>query len=123
LPDVAKLTSLTPFRGRLSAIYAGSFFHLFNEEQQLKLAQRLGSLLSPEPGSMILGCQVVLEERSTNQREVNGTLFFCHTPESWTEVWDGQVFRKGSVKVEVVLEHVPEADEGFLVMFWCVTRL
>jgi hypothetical protein len=122
LPDVTKFASLTPFRGRLSAIYAGAFFHLFSEEQQLGLAHRIGSLLSPEPGSMIFGWQAILEENS-NQKEIRGMLVFFHTPESWTEMWDGQVFKKGSVKFEVVSEHVPELDEGFSTMSWCVTRL
>ncbi|KAI6098237.1 hypothetical protein EDD16DRAFT_1659440 [Pisolithus croceorrhizus] len=25
----------------------------------------------------------------------------CHSPESWTELWDGTVFTKGEVEVEV----------------------
>lgn len=33
---------------------------------------------------------------------------FCHSPETWKELWDGQVFEKGTVKVETELRAVPE---------------
>ena len=51
---------------------------------------------------------------------------FCHSPESWTELWDGQVFKRGSVKVEaalvkpdVVLKDFPD----YYTLYWSVTRL
>jgi hypothetical protein len=103
-------------------IYTGAFFHLFSEEQQLELARRIASLLSPEPGSMIFGWQAGLKEKS-KRPEAKWVHVFCHSPESWKEIWDGQVFKKGSVKVDVVLEHMPDIEKGIDTILWCVTRL
>ena len=50
-PQLSELTTLTPLTGRLSAIHASSFFHLFPEDKQFEMAKRLASLLSPEAGS------------------------------------------------------------------------
>jgi hypothetical protein len=79
-PDLGVLNSLTPLQGRLSAIHASSFFHLFSEEQQLEVAQRLATLLSPTPGSMIFGTHIGLDKRGTRLGRM-----FCHDPESWKE--------------------------------------
>ena len=54
---------------------------------------------------------------------------FCHNPESWAELWDGDVFEKGAVKVESVLTEVQRPDYGFdesrkfYLITWSVTRL
>ncbi|CDO72721.1 hypothetical protein BN946_scf184990.g4 [Trametes cinnabarina] len=55
LPDLSALTSLNPSRGHVSAIHSSAFFHLFDEEKQEHIARAMGGLLSPEPGSIILG--------------------------------------------------------------------
>ena len=54
-PVPSALTTLTPLQGHVSAIHASMFFHLFDEEKQRALALRLAGLLSPRPGSMVLG--------------------------------------------------------------------
>jgi hypothetical protein len=50
---------------------------------------------------------------------------FCQSPESWRNIWDGEVFEKGTVKVDIILKHVPEAPQDMELdgIFWCVTRL
>jgi hypothetical protein len=56
---------------------------------------------------------------------------WCHSPESWTELWDGIVFEKGVVKVQTKLVHVerkllqPDApvNATFTSLVWSVTRL
>ncbi|EIW65002.1 uncharacterized protein TRAVEDRAFT_68659 [Trametes versicolor FP-101664 SS1] len=137
-PQLSTLTSLNPLRGHVSAIHASAFFHLFDEEPQFYLARALGGLLSPEPGSMILGVHGGRQEKgfrtevgthSTHRK----TPMFCHSPESWTELWNGQVFKKGTVKVEAFLHETPRKDlEGapgivpgakFYILVWSVTRL
>lgn len=47
----ADITSLEDLRGRLSIIYAGALFHLFNEETQFAIALRLILLLRRPQGS------------------------------------------------------------------------
>ncbi|THH11013.1 hypothetical protein EW145_g923 [Phellinidium pouzarii] len=46
-------TSLDDLRGRLSHVYSGALFHLFNEETQSALAARLARLLRVPPGRAI----------------------------------------------------------------------
>lgn len=59
----------------------------------------------------------------------SGIHMFCHSPESWTELWDGIIFKKGSVKVEAGLKKLDRADLNapggpeFLLLWWSVTRL
>ena len=61
---------------------------------------------------------------------IRGELYmFCHSPESWTELWDGLVFEKGVVNVQVNLVQMGREEPGapqttmFRVLVWTVTRL
>ncbi|KAM6495362.1 hypothetical protein JOM56_008068 [Amanita muscaria] len=126
-PDLRSLTSLTPLQGFVTAIRASSFFHLFGEEKQLEAGRRLASLLSPDPGSIIFGGHVGLPVKGTRTHRLLGSemTMFCHSPESWRDFWDGQVFAKGTVRVEAELQErrlvAPDIVGYFLV--WCVTRV
>lgn len=122
-PELDSLTSLAPLKGKVSAIFAGSFFHLFGEEQQLSIALRLGSLLSPLPGSIIFGCHIGSREKRT--RFDCGRSTFSHSPESWREVWERDVFEKGEVEVNVEMKLATRqwklySEVEFL--FWSVIR-
>ncbi|KAI1789133.1 hypothetical protein LXA43DRAFT_1022713 [Ganoderma leucocontextum] len=99
VPPLKSLTSLNALRGHVAAIHAGAFFHLFSEERQTGLARALASLLSSEPGSMIVGWQagaphngvrVITRAPDHSPRATSPALSqFCHSPESWAELWDG----------------------------------
>ncbi|EIW83297.1 hypothetical protein CONPUDRAFT_152322 [Coniophora puteana RWD-64-598 SS2] len=136
-PDLSSdsLTSLNPLRGHVSALHASAFFHLFDEEQQLDLARRLAGLLSPEPGSIIFGAHGGRETKGQREFETRGgRRMFCHNPESWKELWDGTVFKKGTVEVEAFLfenkrsrieagyDKVPKELKA-LTLVWSVKRL
>jgi len=130
VPTLSTLTSLNPLRGHISAIHASSFFHLFQEEGQLHLARALAGLLSPEPNSMIFGLHGGGLVKGPRSEPINGRSMFCHSPDSWTELWGGVVFEKGTVKVETQLTEVTREEyAGFApeikvhVLSWCVTRL
>lgn len=130
-PDLRGLASLNPLHGRVSAIHASSFFHLFSEEKQLHLACALAGLLSPEPGSVIFGLHIGLAEKGFES--VMRGLVFCHSPESWAQMWDGVVFGKGEVTVQAKLIHWERRglEDDLLdtclpsttLMAWSVTRL
>ena len=132
-PDISTLTTLTPLVGRLSAIHASSFFHLFTEEKQLELAKRLAALLSPEPGSVIFGMHGGRPEKGLRIEAVransHGVRMFCHSPESWEELWQKDVFGEGKVKVWTKLFEVerddllPVGSGKFYFLVWSVTRL
>ncbi|KAN0118614.1 hypothetical protein V8E52_005037 [Russula decolorans] len=133
-PDLRSLTSLNPLRGRVSAIRASAIFHLFGEERQLHLARALAGLLSPEPGSVIFGAHIAVPEKKGFEPSITRRdhhRMWCHSPESWTELWDGVVFEKGVVKVQTKLFQMerkflqPDApqNETFTSLVWSVTRL
>jgi len=129
MPVLHSLTSLNPLRGHVSVIHASSFFHLFNEEKQLQLARALAGLLSHEPGSILFGSHVGRPVKGFKQTP-NGRVMFCHSPESWKELWVGQVFQQGVVEVEVLLRPIDRTDFSLLaetsdnfILSWSVTRL
>lgn len=124
--ELSNLKSLRSLRGLVSVVHAAAFFHLFEEEKQLQAARALASLLSPEPGSVVFGSHIATPEPKAfvNMR---GEKVFCHFPDSWKELWDGRVFEKGSIVVEVKLTDIelkPRSDEySILKKFdWSVRR-
>jgi hypothetical protein len=128
--DLRVLTSLTPLQGHISAIHASSFFHLFDEEKQLALARQLATLLSSEPGSVIFGSHGGQAAKGADQSRIyaGGHQMFCHSPETWTDLWDGTVFKKGTVKVDVKLVDHFFRSAGSLgtsmsLLVWSVVRL
>ncbi|EIW65003.1 uncharacterized protein TRAVEDRAFT_42402 [Trametes versicolor FP-101664 SS1] len=138
IPELSTLTSLNPLRGHVSAIHASAFFHLFSEEKQLQLARKLAGLLSPVRGSMILGWHVGRPEKGFRYEVLpphrQGNPMFCHSAESWKEMWEGQVFGKDVVKVEAELREEAERRDWkdmpgvapgakFYALVWSVTRL
>ncbi|KAG1750827.1 hypothetical protein EDB19DRAFT_1893347 [Suillus lakei] len=123
--DLSSLKSLNPLHGRISAINAIGFFHLFNEEKQLHVAKALAGLLSAQPGSVICGGHTGALEKGIGAADISNTEYqmFSHSPQTWSSLWDGEVFEKGTVKVETELVEIPAYNKGFLIMMWSVTRL
>ena len=133
-PLVASVTTLTELRGHISAVHASSFFHLFDEEKQFDLAKRIGSLLDLRPGSIIFGSHGAMPVKG--QRQGSFRKAFAHSPESWTELWEEQIFERGQVKVTTTLVEVdmvaeradrilPLVVEGHKPhwLFWSIERL
>jgi SAM-dependent methyltransferase len=127
-PDLNNLASLNPLRGCVSAVHATSFFHLFKEDKQLHMARALAGLLSPEPGSIILGAHTGAQKKGVVNQLYKGVEIemFAHSAESWTSMWDGEVFEKGTVKVDTQFKEISEGvggDERYPILFWSVTKL
>ncbi|KAG0706778.1 hypothetical protein DFH29DRAFT_899985 [Suillus ampliporus] len=123
--DLSSLKSLNPLHGRISAINAAKLFHLFDEEKQLHFARALAGLLSAQPGSVICGEQVGTLEKGIVTANISGCVhqLFAHSPQTWSSLWDGEVFEKGSVNVETELVEVMIDEERFFAMRWSVIRL
>jgi hypothetical protein len=123
-PELGTPKSLDPLRGHLSAIHTSTFFHLFNQEQQILLAKKLASLLSPLPGSIIFGSHVGFAEPHGEVDDVSGIPFFGHSPKSWKKMWEEEVFTDGiPIHVDVDMVDHGEADSQTGMMLWSVTRL
>ncbi|KAL0576266.1 hypothetical protein V5O48_005710 [Marasmius crinis-equi] len=123
-PDLKSLTSLAPLQGRISAIHTALVFHLFGRDEQLELARVLSSLLSPTSGSVIFGCQAG-KTVAGDRVNFKGEIRFSHSPESWEELWNGQVFPAGSVRVKSKLIPVPAQEYNGVdaVLLWSCTIL
>ncbi len=136
LPDLRSLTSLNPLRGKATAVFTGAFFHLFSEDQQYYIAKALAGLLSPEPGSALVGVQGGMAEKGFWQPIGSQYKMFCHSPESWAEMWHG-IFSNGEggdggVEVMSRLRKeiggptffgtYPENTRPFHVLEWSVVR-
>ncbi|KAF9078847.1 hypothetical protein BDP27DRAFT_1310277 [Rhodocollybia butyracea] len=120
--DLRSLTSLTPLRGGVAAIYVCNFFHLFNSEKQLELARRLASLLTQSPGSVIFGSHGVTP--SSNPGSANPASF--HSAESFASMWT-DVFEANTVEVFWEVKSRPKQRFSPLgrwdIIWWSVTRL
>lgn len=95
--------------GKMNIIYVGDFFHLFNLEDQEKIAERIVQLLVAVPGSLVVGRHSGDEIAGEFSRSGDGSgrKHFQHNPQSWKELWDRVGERTGSswlVNVELVTE-------------------
>jgi len=128
-PKLASLdlgNSLNPLAGQLSVIHASYFFHLFDEEQQVLIARKLATLLSPEAGSIILGCQAGWTTKGYQTPTVHGVPItsFCHSPESWKELWEKVVFKEGEVACDAyVTKKLGEREIPVHLLVWKVVRV
>jgi len=133
-PDLHNLKTLTPLSGRISAIHASLFFHLFDESTQFRMAHLLSSLLSPEPGSIIFGIHLAAKVKGMVVREYSGSPetrreAFAHSPESWKELWEREIFREKKIKVwgmlrEISRDGVPGSSSNMATfLIWSITRL
>lgn len=114
--------------------------------QQYQLAHALGSLLSPEKGSVIFGCHAGNTEKGlvAHKKIAGKESTFFHSPSSWEELWcetsladprggmarwgedtlERPVFLFGEVRVETSLKFASSGSgmQGYY-MDWSVTRL
>ncbi|KAI0085561.1 hypothetical protein BDY19DRAFT_965680 [Irpex rosettiformis] len=136
LPAINSLTSLNSLQGRVSGVFTGAFFHLFDEDQQYQIAKSLAGLLSPEPGSILIGVQGGMKEKGFWQAEGSEYKMFCHSPESWAKMWHG-IFSDGNegdggIEVTASLRKeiggttffgtYPKNTRPYYVMEWSVVR-
>ena len=138
-PDLQSLPSkksLTPLQGHVSAIHVSAFFHLFQNDGQIYAAKALASLLSPTPGSMIFGTHLSTDDNMSKAMTISvNTSIYGFNIEDWTKLWNGEIFKEGSVRVDAELRHNPggmvcggpvatiELEGRMQEFVWCVTRM
>lgn len=101
------ISALAKFRGSMTHIYAGGFFHLFDEQTQHQLALRLVCLLKRKHGAIVFGrhegfevaqripdppeWQSVLGSTTILPAQVlisfHRTNRYGHSPSSWMQLW------------------------------------
>jgi hypothetical protein len=100
--NLSNISTLNDLRGKASAIWATSFFHLFSEKNQCQLAHALGSLLAPESGSIIFGSHLALPNKGVFTEKIfdmEGKIF-CHDPDSWKDMWVGRPITENTTGVD-----------------------
>jgi SAM-dependent methyltransferase len=81
-------SALTELHGQFDMIYAGSFFHLWGYEDQVKTSKAVARLLRPQKGSTIYGRQVGSVNAETHNHRTNPTgTMFRHNVESLQKMW------------------------------------
>jgi hypothetical protein len=80
---------LAELEGRIDIIYAGSFLHLFNYEQQVAVCKRIVKLLKEKKGSVVLGRQAGNTEAGERVHRTNAAQsMFRHNGESFKKMWE-----------------------------------
>lgn len=92
------------------------------------LAQALAGLISFEPGSIIFGIHLSKPVKQLHEYP-DGFSVYYYSPDSRKEMWDGEVFEKGKVKVEVLLRTIDPGSPDLTEIYsryewlvWSVTR-
>jgi len=114
--------SLNPLAGKVSVIHTSSFFHLFNEPQQLIVARKLAGLLSLEPGSIIFGSHVGGVEHGLVKETVYGMPRFRHSKESFKDLWEREVFKNGDIVCDTSQSKQRPGDGRWMIV-WSVKRI
>ncbi|KAF5375599.1 hypothetical protein D9757_008564 [Collybiopsis confluens] len=131
-PSLDTVKTLNALHGHVSAFYTGAFFHLFDEQQQAHISRALAGLLSPIPGSMILGVHGGSSSKGYWCPTASTYKMFCHSPESWKELWR-DIFEGENVEVQAELRQgaggadffdtFPGNHNPYHFMEWSVRRL
>lgn len=76
-------------KGNVSIVYTGSFFHLFDRDEQVSVAKRIVELLKPESNVLLVGRQVGNENAGDFERAsyIGEKKRYRHNVRSWKELW------------------------------------
>ena len=81
-------SGLNELNGKIDIVYTGSFFHLFDWDEQVKIAKRLVKILRPQKGSLVLGRQVGNLTAGRFQHRTNAQgMMYRHNVESLVSMW------------------------------------
>ena len=81
-------SQLKQLDGKLDIVHTSSFFHLFDLEEQIKVAKRVIRLLKPVPNALLVGRQAGLPDAGSFSHVLNRTGPFWHNAESWKDMWE-----------------------------------
>ncbi|KIW65910.1 hypothetical protein PV04_08125 [Phialophora macrospora] len=93
--------------GRVRILHSTSVFHLFNREEQVKMARRCLQLLTSKAGkALICGSQVGNVNGGEFPRRRGGGTRFRHNEESWQKLWEEVVqMERGTYEIKAIEVH------------------
>jgi len=129
---LSDISSLSDLAGRVSFVYAGAFFHLFDEPTQHGLALRLAQLIRRGKPAILFGRHQGLENAGLIDDNLGRTRY-GHSPGSWGRLWIsvfktvfGTDFVPEQVKVNAELKPTDMTGKTFLgrnvnhMLYWSV---
>lgn len=115
---------LAQLRGKVTIVYAGSFFHLFSWIQQLYIGKRLVEFLKPGTRNGLIYGRQVGSIGDGLCAATSGASVFLHSRDSFQKLWDevGKLTKtKWRVEVQEVNDYFSSASgfgkDGRLVQF------
>lgn len=80
---------LKELRGKVDVIHAGSFFHLFDWDNQVEVGKKVVELLRPQKGSLLLGRQTGTIKPGASQYKINkGREIYRHDSATFKRLWE-----------------------------------
>jgi len=79
-------TSLDDVKGKVTLLYTGAVFHLFQEDQQRAFAENIKTLLATEGEVAVFGWHRGVKEKGVRVSR-SGRPRFAHDPQSWKAQW------------------------------------
>lgn len=109
-------STLKDLEGTIDIIYAGSFLHLFNYEQQVEVCKRIVKLLREKEGSVVVGRQAGnLEAGERVHRTNEAQSMFRHNVESFKKMWEEVGVMTGTKwRVEVEMLDSVSVDRAWM---------
>ncbi|PMD12413.1 hypothetical protein NA56DRAFT_613500 [Hyaloscypha hepaticicola] len=109
-------STLKDLEGTIDIIYAGSFLHLFNYEQQVEVCKRIVKLLREKEGSVVVGRQAGnLEAGERVHRTNEAQSMFRHNLESFKKMWEEVGVMTGTKwRVEVEMLDSVSVDRAWM---------
>jgi hypothetical protein len=107
-------SELKQLDGQIDVVHAGSFFHLFNLEDQERVAKRIVKLLRPQPGSLVLGRQLGNTTPGEYPRRDGEGSRYRHDEASWEEMWNvvgRETGTKWKVEAQLARNEIPLIQE------------
>ena len=79
-------TNLDDVKGKVTLLYTGAVFHLFNEENQHIFANKIANLVARDKEVVVFGMHRGAPKKGPREHRSGGILF-CHDPQSWKDLW------------------------------------
>ena len=119
-------SELKEIEGKVDIIYASSFFHLFNLDEQKKVALRVARLMRTQSGSLLVGKQVGNETAQVRTGLLSSSQRYSHSIDTWRQLWNDVGIEIGA-RFEVNGESVPITESfarfGDMILHFSVRRL
>jgi hypothetical protein len=119
-------TSLDDVKGKVTLLYTGAVFHLFQEDQQRVFAETIKTLLATEGEVAVFGWHGGAKEKGIRVSR-SGKPLFAHDPQSWKELWAevlGADAKNWTIRAELRNRWTgaEKADDHHTILEWSLWR-